>query len=108
MSFSLGDSATAGTLFCDNLVAKNSGGDPHKITGNLEVTGDVEIDGRLTQKGIADFENTINLSSGANLQANGQVAMSNASIFMFALPTTDPGVAGRLFRTGTDLKVSLG
>ena len=101
MSFALGDSASAGTIFCDKLVAKDAG-DIH------EIKGDLQIDGTLVQKGIADFEDTVNLLGGANLNAAGQVAMTNASIFMFALPTTDPAVAGRLFRTGTQLHVSLG
>jgi hypothetical protein len=100
MSFSLGDSASAGTMFCDKLVAKAG--------FSSEIKGDLQVDGQLTQKGIADFEDTVNLLSGANLSANGQVAMSNASIFMFALPTSDPMVAGRLFRTGTQVHVSLG
>lgn len=98
---SLGKDAYAGTLHCNRLIAQNPT-QPH------EITGDLQIDGRLTQKGIADFETTVNLTSTANLEANGQVAMANSSIFMFALPTADPGVAGRLFRTGTDVKVSLG
>ena len=100
MSFSLGDSASAGTMFCDKLVAKAG--------YTSEIKGDLQVDGYLTQKGIADFEDTVNLLGGANLNAAGQVAMTNASIFMFALPTTDPAVAGRLFRTGTQLHVSLG
>ena len=100
MSFSLGDSASTGTIFCDKLVAKAG--------YTSEIKGDLQVDGTLVQKGIADFEDTVNLLSGANLSANGQVAMSNANIFMFALPTTDPAVAGKLFRTGTQVHVSLG
>tara|TARA_R100000935_G_scaffold15780_1_gene31581 strand:+ start:6229 stop:6531 length:303 start_codon:yes stop_codon:yes gene_type:complete len=98
---SLGEDAYAGTLHCNRLLANNPS-IPH------EITGDLQIDGRLTQKGAADFEKTVTLTSTADLEANGEVKMANASIFMFGIPTTDPAVAGRLFRTGTDLKVSLG
>jgi hypothetical protein len=101
MSFALGESASAGTIFCDKLVAKDAG-DIH------EIKGDLQVDGQLTQVGISTFENTVNLLSGANLTANGQVAIANANIFMFDLPTTDPAVAGKLFRTGTQVHVSLG
>jgi len=44
----LGDIAICGTLICDTLQAKNDpAADPHKIEGDLEVTGDVKVDGGL-------------------------------------------------------------
>ena len=44
-------------------------------------------------------------------QFTGQIPtydLLNAQINFTALPTSDPNVAGRLFRDGTDLKVSVG
>ena len=38
----------------------------------------------------------------------GAVEMIPAKILMANLPTSDPGVAGQLFRDGTDLKISTG
>lgn len=49
-SVSLGAEAKCGKLKCDVLEAKNSGGDPHKIVGDFEVTGDCVVDGKLTAK----------------------------------------------------------
>jgi len=45
---SLGAEATCGTLTCNKLNAKAGGGDIHKITGDLEVTGDLIVDGSTT------------------------------------------------------------
>ena len=36
------------------------------------------------------------------------VTLSNASISLTALPTSDPGVAGRLWNDGGTLKISAG
>ena len=66
-------------------------------------------------KGVADgavelyhdnskkFETTANgVSVTGNLDADGtQIDFTN-------LPTSDPGVAGRLFRSGNDVKISTG
>jgi len=42
---SLGKNCYGGTISCERLVAKNSSPtDPHKITGDLEVTGGLQID----------------------------------------------------------------
>lgn len=43
----LGQTAICGTLICETLKAKNSGGDPHKVTGDLEVTGSLKVDGGI-------------------------------------------------------------
>jgi hypothetical protein len=49
-SVSLGAEAKCGKLKCETLEAKNSGGDPHKVVGDLEITGDATVDGKLTAK----------------------------------------------------------
>ncbi len=49
-SVSLGSVAKCGTLKCNTLEAKNSGGDPHLVKGDLEITGDATVDGQLTAK----------------------------------------------------------
>jgi len=46
----LGAEAKCGKLKCETLEAKNSGGDPHKVVGDLEITGDAVVDGQLTAK----------------------------------------------------------
>lgn len=44
----------------------------------------------------------------AALTATGAVVMSNASITIANLPTSDPSVAGRLYTTAGAIKVSAG
>jgi len=46
--------------------------------------------------------------AATTLTASGVTALTNASISMTALPTSDPTVAGRLWIDGTTLKVSAG
>ena len=56
--------------------------------------------------------NIVASRSNDNLQLDatgtGAVEMIPAKILMANLPTSDPGVAGQLFRDGTDLKISTG
>jgi hypothetical protein len=47
-------------------------------------------------------------SSDAEITLGGAVLCENASVKFTSLPTSDPGVAGRLWRSGTDLKISIG
>jgi len=47
-------------------------------------------------------------SSDAEITLGGAVLCENVSIKFTSLPTSDPGVAGRLWRNGTDLKISIG
>ena len=46
--------------------------------------------------------------AATTLTASGVTSLTNASISMTALPTTDPLVAGRLWNDGGALKISAG
>lgn len=46
--------------------------------------------------------------AATTLSASGAVSLTNASITMSALPTSDPLVAGRLWNNGGTLTVSAG
>jgi hypothetical protein len=60
---------------------------------------------------VADNKITSN-ESNANLQIDasgtGAVEILTAKVIMANLPSSNPSVAGQLFRDGTDLKVSTG
>lgn len=86
----LGDNAFVGELKATKIVAQTK-----------------EVD-ELTVSGQSFFTDTVNLSSTATLEANGSVRMADAEIFMFALPTSDPLVAGRLWNSSGTVKVSTG
>ena len=45
--------------------------------------------------------------TGANVAAQGNLSVTGAQVDFTALPTSDPGVAGRLYRDGATVKVSL-
>tara|TARA_Y100001970_G_C14213755_1_gene848460 strand:+ start:1271 stop:1879 length:609 start_codon:yes stop_codon:yes gene_type:complete len=45
--------------------------------------------------------------SGANVTTQGNLTVTGAQINFAALPTSDPGVAGRLYRDGGTVKVSI-
>ena len=66
----LGERAKCGTLTCDTLNAKNPGGDPHLITGDLEVTGDLKVDGNLDFTPSATTDGfVVNAPTGGTTQA---------------------------------------
>ena len=45
--------------------------------------------------------------SGANAAFQGNLSASGAQVSFANLPTSDPGVAGRLWRDGTTVKISV-
>ena len=52
--------------------------------------------------------NTTALSmTGANVAAQGNLSVAGAQVSFANLPTSDPGVAGRLWRDGTTVKISV-
>ena len=52
--------------------------------------------------------NTTALSmTGANVRAQGNLSVAGSQVDFTALPTSDPGVAGRLWRDGTTVKISV-
>ena len=66
-------------------------------------------------RGIADgavelyHDNTKKFETTANgVSVTGNLAADGSQIDFTSLPTSDPGVAGRLFRSGNDVKISTG
>ena len=90
-------------------------------TGSLYLQSDDNVilskdsDTEIMVKGIADgavelyhdnvkkFETT---SGGVSV--TGNLAADGSQIDFTSLPTSDPGVAGRLWRSGNDVKISTG
>jgi hypothetical protein len=86
----LGDIATCGELKANKIVA-----------GEKEVT-------QLTVKGQSFFEQTLTTTATAPAELNGQLVCSSDTVIFPGLPTSDPGVAGRLWNSSGDLRISLG
>ena len=93
---SITDSAITSTVTNGDVTITANG------TGQI-VLGAVTING--TSISSSD-STTININDG--LVVDGNLTVSAAQINFTALPTSDPNVAGRLFRDGTDVKVSIG
>ncbi len=93
----LGDSAVVGDLIVNKKV----------VTFQQDVT-ELDVKTRLTVEGVSNFESTVDVFSGASFNCNGRAAFSNVEVFLLGIPTTDPAVFGRVWRNGTDLKVSIG
>ena len=60
---------------------------------------------RITSDGKIGIGTT---TPAAELEVVGNAKITGSQIDFTALPTSDPNVAGRLWRDGTDLKVSVG
>jgi hypothetical protein len=90
-------------------------------TGNLYLQSDNNvIIGKDTSsetmiKGVADgavelyHDNTKKFeTTSGGVSVTGNLAADGSQIDFTSLPTSDPGVAGRLFRSGNDVKISTG
>ena len=86
----LGDIATCGELKATKVVANEK-----------EVT-------TLIVKGASTFEGAVTTTVTGAMELNGQLVCGNATVIFPGLPTSDPAVAGRLWNSAGDLKISLG
>ena len=95
------------------------------VSGSANIIGDAKVTGSFTVSGSNTFENiglavfksvpgdttfgllpAINVSGSIN--TSGSIT-HNLSIFSLPnIPSSDPGIAGRVWRDGTDLKISIG
>ena len=101
----VGGDITAGSVTTNAITSNGSNAD---ISIQPSGTGNVEI-GALTINGT-----TIFAAASGSIQINDPLdidqtlTVNAAQINFLNIPTSDPGVAGRVFRDGTDLKVSTG
>ena len=103
-----GTSGTSNTVFVKTYDGASLAERFRVTHTGAKVTGTLDIDG-----GISITDNKITSSaSNANIQIDasgtGAVEILTTVVLMANLPTSDPTVAGQLFRDGTDLKVSTG
>ena len=121
----LGNSATGDTLRTAMTKVNTNFEEVYQLIGNADdglitttiTNGDLKL--QANGNGIIEVDHlqvnnttisTITTNSDLTLSANGTgaVAITPTKIMMENLPTSDPNVAGQLFRDGTDLKVSVG
>ena len=70
-------------------------------TGNI-IVGALKVNGTTIS---SDTSSKISIAEAVDV--NGNLKVTGAQIDFTALPTSDPGVAGRLYRDGATVKVSL-
>ena len=121
----LGNSATGDTLRTAMTKVNTNFEEVYQLIGDADdglittsiTNGDLKLQANGT--GIIEVDHlqvnnttisTITTNSDLTLSANGTgaVVITPTKIMMQNLPTSDPNVAGQLFRDGTDLKVSVG
>ena len=104
-----GTGGTANELIFQTFTVSGGLAEAFRVQGGgAKVTGTLDIDG-----GISITDNKITSSaSNANIQidaaGSGAIELLTQKVIIANLPTSDPSVAGQLFRDGTDLKVSIG
>ena len=101
----------AGAIEIDTLSITNS--TISSITTNADIKLTANGTGNIVLDAVTISDNIITANrSNDNLQLDatgtGAVEMIPIKILMANLPTSNPNVAGQLFRTGNDLRVSTG
>lgn len=99
----------------DTITADHFEGDDLTLTGGATFNGDVTITGGgsdLIVGGSVDVAGQVDAALGfttaSNITGGGNLAVVGAIISFSGIPTADPHVAGRLWRTGTALNISTG
>ena len=76
------------------------------FNGSIDSKGKCEIPIRKL-KGLVDENTTGNISSSAGTGSFGSLVVDGSSVDFSGLPTSDPGVAGRLYNDSGTVKISL-
>ena len=102
----------AGVVEIDQLQINNSAITP--ITTNADLTlsangtGNIVV-GAITVNGTTlSSADSTKISIAEAVDVNGNLKVTGAQIDFTNLPTSNPNVAGRLFRSGNDVKISTG
>jgi len=65
----------------------------------------VTVAGNLTVTGTSQYDNNVSISNSKSLTVTGDLTVGG-NLTLTNLPTSDPGVSGRVWRSGTTLKIS--
>lgn len=99
----------------DTITADHFEGDDLVLTGGATLGNDLVLSGggsNLTVGGNAtvagSIDATSNIQTAANLVSGGNLAVTGTIISFANLPTSNPGgAAGQVWRSGTDLKITV-
>ena len=89
-----GNISASGTIFANNF--QSTGGDVNGVsfTDDLNISGDITASGNIS-------------ASGTSTGSFGSLKVDGSSVDFSGLPTSDPGVAGRLYNNSGTIKISL-
>ena len=101
-----------GIIEIDQLQINNSAITPITTNGDLTLsangTGNIVL-GAITVNGTTlSSADSTKISIAEAVDVNGNLKVTGAQVDFTALPTSDPNVAGRLFRSGNDVRISTG
>ena len=103
-----------------NIIANSGSFNYIESINKIRHTGDINtevafgLDTVIIRAGLPDGSSRENFRAGSNFTRIGNdttpthISGSVVGIPLATLPTSDPNIAGRLWRDGTDLKISLG
>ena len=101
----------AGVVEIDQLQINNAAITPIATNSNLTLsangTGNIIVGALKVNGTTISSDDSTKISIAEAVHVNGNLKVTGAQIHFTALPTSDPGVAGRLYRDGATVKVSL-
>ena len=102
----------AGVVEIDQLQINNSAITPIATNSNLTLsangTGNIIVGALKVNGTTISSDDSTKISIAEAVDVNGHLTVTGAQVDFTALPTSDPNVAGRLFRSGNDVRISTG
>ena len=102
----------AGVVEIDQLQINNAAITPIATNSNLTLsangTGNIIVGALKVNGTTISSDDSTKISIAEAVDVNGHLTVTGAQVGFTALPTSDPNVAGRLFRTGNDVRISTG
>ena len=102
----------AGVVEIDQLQVNNSTITPITTNANLTLSangsGNIVVGALKVNGTTISSDDSTKISIAEAVDVNGHLTVTGAQVDFTALPTSDPNVAGRLFRTGNDVRISTG
>jgi len=102
----------AGVVEIDQLQINNAAITPIATNSNLTLsangTGNIIVGALKVNGTTISSDDSTKISIAEAVDVNGHLTVTGAQVDFTALPTSDPNVAGRLFRSGNDVRISTG
>ena len=102
----------AGVVEIDQLQINNAAITPIATNSDLTLSangsGNIVVGALKVNGTTISSDDSTKISIAEAVDVNGHLTVTGAQVDFTALPTSDPNVAGRLFRTGNDVRISTG